>query len=263
MGSTKPRVCLVLLTLGILTFTEDICKNPIIKKLINGYYCPADTRTVKFSYVSHQYCTHYCVSMIQCSMFYYHVNKSMCFVHKQVCVEMVKDKEHVFSSIILYEPPKYECITWSPYQGNIPDDGRFVSMTGRNHPNMAIRLHRNSEILPGRFLLGKRGARTVSLLNGPVFGKEIANSAMEFLIVNDICSVSWVPYIAGNLMPSMVVVGGWRANGEPLFVASLWTTDSNMNSKYYYGYYDPISRLAYTYTAGVQTNSSLHIMVEN
>ena len=64
-------------------------------------------------------------------------------------------------------------------------------------------------------------------------------------------------------MPSRVVVGGWRANGEPLFVASLWTTDSNMNSKYYYGYYDPISRLAYTYNAGVQTNPSLDIMVEN
>ena len=43
-----------------------------------------------------------------------------------------------------------------------------------------------------------------------MFVKEVADSVMAF-IVSHICSVSYVPYIAGNPMPSRVV-GSWRGN---------------------------------------------------
>ena len=185
-------------------------------------------------------------------------------MHNEVCMEMAKDKEHVLSSIILYEPIKHECISWLPYQGSVPDGERFVRMQA-GFPLILVRSRHNDEILPGRILEGKGEGRIISLVNGPVFIKKVADSAMEFLVVSDICSVAWVPYVTGNPMPSRAVVEGRKGNGEPLFVASLWTTVSTMEQIYFFGHYDPESGLGYTYmyNGGVNSNSSVDIMVEN
>ena len=64
-------------------------------------------------------------------------------------------------------------------------------------------------------------------------------------------------------MPPKAVVGGRKANGEPLFVASLWVITSDMTSKYLYGYYDPETKLG-SAAAGseAKSNSTVDIMVE-
>ena len=264
MGLTKFLTSTFLLhqIFGTEVCTSDICKKPITKKLINGYYCPTVRTTVQLFRVPHHICTHHCISVMQCSVLSYYVDKRLCLMHKEVCLEMTKDKEHVLSSIILYEPTKHECISWLPYQGSVPEGERFVRMQG-GFPLILVRLHRNNEILPGRFLQGNGEVRTISLVNGPVFIKEVANSAMEFFVVSDICSVTWVPYVTGSPMPLRALVGGRKANSKPLFIASLWTTGADMYKKYFYGHYDPESGLGYTYHGDVRSNSSVDIMVEN
>ena len=64
-------------------------------------------------------------------------------------------------------------------------------------------------------------------------------------------------------MPSGAVVGGQKSNGEPLFVAAMWTTDDNLDTKYMYGHYDPESETGYAYdNPRVATNTSVDIIVE-
>ena len=111
--------------------------------------------------------------------------------------------------------------------------------------------------------MNNNNAKTVSLVNGVTRIKQVADSKMELIVVNDACSVTWVSYVAGNQMPQRAVVGGERAGGEPLFVASLWTTKTDMVSRYSYGYYDTKSLLGYAYNGGQpRSNSSVDIMVE-
>ena len=88
------------------------------------------------------------------------------------------------------------------------------------------------------------------------------DSAVEFAVVSDTCSMVWVPYIAGNPIPQRAVVGGRNRNGGLLFIASLWATAS-LESRYYYGYYDLELQLGYTVYSGVASNASVDIMVEN
>ena len=83
-------------------------------------------------------------------------------------------------------------------------------MKGGEH--LAVRLKYKDEILPGRFIQGTSKVKTVSLVNGPVKVKEDPTSAVEFLVVSDVCSVAWVPYNAGDQMPSNAVKG--RAKTE-------------------------------------------------
>ena len=245
-------------------YEKDFCTNSITKKLINGYYCSADTNTVQFYYVPQHLCTHYCISIFQCPMLSYHVNKSLCLLHKDICVEMVPAKQQVFSSIILYRSPINECISWLAYGGSIPDGKRLVYMEQYNRHYIG-RLHYNHELLPGKVVKGSQHVtlKSVSLVNGlNAISKDI-DFDMEYLVVSDSCSVTWMPYVTGNQMPSRAVVGGWKSNGGPLLVASLWVTRSDMKSKYSYGYFDPETQLGYAFFTEALSNSSVDIMVEN
>ena len=120
----------------------------------------------------------------------------------------------------------------------------------------------NNEILPGRFIQGTINVKTVSLVNGRVMVKEDATSAVEFLVVSDVCSVAWVPHNVGDQMPSKAVMGWRKRNGKPLLVASLWMKNAEMESKYLYGYCDPESRLGYTVKSEPESNSGVDMMVE-
>ena len=249
---------LSILLLGMSVYTKDICTNVTIKKPLDGYYCTSDTNTVQLSNVPYHLCTHYCISVWQCPMLSYYENKAMCLVYREICVVMVKGTEEVFRSIMLYEPPKNECISWLPYQGSDPSGERLVYKDS----NYLIRQHHNNEILPGKVKKPSMKVRTVSLFNGPIRINKEANSKTEFLVVSDVCSIAWVPYVAGNEMPSRAVVGGQTVDGRPLFVASLWTADTSTNMGVF-GYYDPETKLGYATTGGqTVSNSSVNIMVE-
>ena len=232
----------------------------ISKKKIDDYYCPIDSKTVRFYRVSRHQCTQYFVSVLQCSVLSYHETKGMCMAHSEICVEMVQGTGRVFSSIMLYGSTKQECITWLSREGNLPDRERIVVMgDGKMYVG---RLHHSDETLPGRLTAIK--VKTVSLVNGPTtITENIDNPDVEYLVVSDTCSIIWVPYDTGNRMPSRAVVGGRKANGESFFVAALWVTNADMKSIYSYGYYDPETKLGYAALTGAQSNSTVNIMVEN
>ena len=260
IGSTKSPVHIMLVYLMLRTgvYTTDICTNPFIKEPIYGYYCPTDTKTIQLFHVPHYICTHYCVSVLQGAVLSYHVNKGLCLIHKERCNLMVQDTEQMFSTVMLHWQSIEQCISWLPCEESIPDGERFVRMDSGN--SFAVRLHYNNEILPGRFDSVK--VKTVTLLDGASIIRLYPDSTMEFLVVSGTCNIAWVPYISGNQMPPKAVVGGQRANGQPLFVASLWTTGIEMKSKYGYGYYDPESRLGYVALSEPRTNSSVDLLIE-
>ena len=97
MGLSTSLICIMLFcqTFGTVVCSKDNCTNPITKKLVVGYYCPADARTAQFANAPLHLCTHYCVSEFRCSMLSYYVNKRLCLVHNEICMEMVKDTADV------------------------------------------------------------------------------------------------------------------------------------------------------------------------
>ena len=252
-------IMLSFLTIGTGVYTKDTCADVITKKTIDGYYCPVDTKTVQISHVSRHLCTHYCVTVLQCPVFSYYETKGMCMLQREICLEMVQGTGQVFSSIIVYGSTKQECITWLPYPGSVPDQERLVVMA---NGNQVVRFRHNNEILPGKATASK--VKTVSFVNVPTKIDANLNPSVEYLVVSDTCSITWVPYVAGNPMPSRAVVGGQKVNGKPLFVAALWVTMNDMKKKYLYGCFDPESNLGYA-AAGSETesNSTVDIMVEN
>ena len=263
MGPTKYMTIIIQLCLILQTqiYTQDVCTHLITTKPLNGYHCPFDSGTVQLSHVPDYICTHYCVSRLQCPLMSYYVNKGICLLHKRLCVQMVQDSEQMFSSIISYQTVKYECISWLPYHlRNISENYRFVHMVYRNKSSHVIRLYHKNEILPGR--IGNSKVKTVSLADDTSRITVNPDAATEYVVVSDVCSIAWVPYVAGNEIPSRAVVGGQRADGGPLFVAALWTTNDDKEQRYSYGYYDPESRQGHALNSGPRLNASVDMMVE-
>ena len=121
MDSIKYLACIMVYqTFCMGNYTADNCEKCVIKKMINGYSCPTANRTTEHSNVPHHLCSHHCVSVGQWSMLSYHINKAVCLLYKDICVELVDDEGQVISSIILNRSSPHACISWPPYQGNIP-----------------------------------------------------------------------------------------------------------------------------------------------
>ena len=236
MVPRKPFICTGLLyqIFGTAVCTKKFPTILTAKKVSNSYYCPSDIRTFYLSHVSRHVCTHYCVSELWCSMLSYHMDGGVCILHKENCVVMMVATDQVLSYIMLYRQHYHGCISWLPYKANITYSERLVRMN--NGQLITVRMHHNDEILPA-WLHKNKLIKTVSLVDGPALVRKNLDSDVQFLVVSDSCSVVWVLYIAGNLMPPRAVVGGRKWNDGPLYVAALWTTNADMNKKY--GYHDP------------------------
>ena len=65
---------------------------PNYQETDNVYYCPVDARTIQFTNIPLQLCTHYCVSEVQCSILSYHVNKRLCLLHKKSALRWWKSQ---------------------------------------------------------------------------------------------------------------------------------------------------------------------------
>ena len=121
MDSIKYLACIMVCqTFCMGDHTASNCEKCVTKKIINGYSCPTANRTTEHSNVPHHLCSHHCVSVVQWSMLSCHINKAVCLLYKDISVELVDDEGQVFSSIIFNRSSPNACISWLPYQGNIP-----------------------------------------------------------------------------------------------------------------------------------------------
>ena len=264
MASTKSSKCIIFIYVSFwqTICTEQVCVNYIAQKPLDGYHCPVDGRTIKLSQVTSNMCSHYCVTLSQCHIVSYDANRHLCLVHDSLCIEMVRDKEQVFSSVMFYMSPRRGCISWLPYQGNTPEGERLVCRHSSKRRYIAIRLHYNNEILPGRFADHSTLLKLVSHVNGLTGIETSPTSSMDYLVVSEECSIAWVPYKAGDQMPPRAVVGGRKSHGGPLFVVSLWLSRGSYKPIYAYGHYDPDSQLGYGFNSGPDSSSSVNVMVE-
>ena len=86
---------------------------------------------------------------------------------------------------------------------------------------------------------------------GPITGADV-----EILTKDVACHLPWMPYTAGEPLPFGAVTGGRLADGSVIYVAKI-----NNHDHSFFGYYHPISVLAYYEHDGAQTTTSMDLLV--
>ena len=242
-----------------MALTDPHCTKYDISGTIVGYRCPDEFEAARLSRVQRHVCIQYCVQKVQCHMISFNNKEQLCLIYNRLCVETKHDLR--FSSLVLHEAPRRNCIFWVGYEGSVPLEKRIIYTEAGKYS--LVRFHYNGEMLPGRLLYktSTQKVKTVKHKNGLYKVNEDATNDVEFLFVSETCSVAWVPYTAGRKMPSGVVKGGWKWNEQPLFVAGLWTT-ADSETKYGFGHYDPQNEKGYVFNNGVASNKTMNLLVE-
>ena len=104
------------------------------------------------------------------------------------------------------------------------------------------------DIAHGEFWGNKLGMKI-----GPVHESD---QDIEFLAKDAACPVAWMPYTAGDPLPFGTVTGGQLADGTTTNVVKV-----NHQGYISFGFYDPNSALAHYERFGVQTTTSMDILI--
>ena len=79
---------------------------------------------------------------------------------------------------------------------------------------------------------------------------------IEFLTTDPACTIPWMPYAAGGLLPAGVISGGRLTDGSPTYAVKVIR-----NGIEFFGYYNTKSGLAYYEDDGVRTETSMQMLV--
>ena len=82
------------------------------------------------------------------------------------------------------------------------------------------------------------------------------NQNIEILTKDAACPLPWMPYTAGEPLPSGAVAGGHLADGSALYVMKI--ADNNYM---FFGYYNPKESLAYYEHSGARTTTSMEMLI--
>ena len=210
------------------------CRDAIVTKR-PGYRCITPNATSDRVAVDSHECSMMCMHRAKCRNLNYNFVDRECVLNEGPCLKLMPD-DH-FLAIFFREAWAEICLKWVPSTGSVT--AAMVPMSPCNsHSNYytcyVARLVSPTHILPGKFQDIDDNVYSV------LYGDKYVSGNKEVLEVTTGCQVTWVPYIAGSVVPSGAVVGGYLADG---FGSTLYVIRGLVPQGYkVIGYYDPASQ---------------------
>ena len=148
-----------------------------------------------------------------------------------------------------FGPPRDTCVHWGSSQepGRVP-----VEIPGQDR---LARIKIGDTLLVGKFDISREQfwANNEGVQVGPVYQTE---QDIEFLTINPDCTLPWMPYTAGSVLPTGIISGGHLSGGTTTYVIKVLH-----NGMQIFGYYNTGSELAYFEYVGGRTKSSMEMLL--
>ena len=195
------------------------CRHEEIRE-VPGQRCVVGNMTfVHDGLVDRRKCITDCMRRHQCQLVNYNTDESHCVLSLEACTELVPDEQY---NVMLVGPrlTAEQCLGWVPITEHTLS--RMISSDdcerSRTYPETECyvgRIKSPPHIIPGKFIPRRRHV-VYSVLNGSTF----MDGTNEILEVPPPCLVTWVPYSAGNVLPTRAVLGGYLENetGSRLYI---------------------------------------------
>ena len=187
-----------------------------------------------------------------CPYFNYNIVEKFCQLGDEGCVSLVLDNQYNLTSFV---SPVKSCVEWIPAADS--DTSHMIrSSTCHSVPPYITcfvgRLISGLHILPGSYRIG---VPLYTSLNGQGY----TSGQKEVLTVGAGCQVGWIPYVAGNVIPTRAVVGGFLASGTGF---TLFVIRGQANGYTLFGYYNPNAQNGYVEIDGVHVLTEMEMLVE-
>ena len=203
------------------------------------------TTTSDMRQAAHPQCLWLCLRMKTCRYINHNSATGQCELGLGQCESL-----QLAAGVLIntFGPPRHGCIRWC---------ARCETGTVQGTHGYAARITSDGAVLIGTiynsssavFWANKEG---VSI--GPVYE---ADQDIELLLKDATCPLPWMPYTAGEPLPSGAVAGGRLTDGSAMYVAKIISGKGHV----VFGYYNPKPALAYYESNGIHTTTSMDILV--
>ena len=211
-----------------------------------GVQCLTNTKEVGDG-ITRRQCVWRCLRMKTCLHVNHNSDTGECKLGLSLC-ELLQPAAGV--SVNAFGPPRLGCVQWSTNQG--PGYERLEDQNGDMY---IARIISAGSVVIGLFDIawGEFWGNREGVKLGPV---RESDQDIEFLAKDVTCPLPWMSYRAGDQLPFGTVTGGQLAHGTVTYVVKV-----NHQGYISFGYYEPNAAVAYYERFGVQTTTSMDILI--
>ena len=229
----------------------NVCYVTYTQQPTAGHRCVASLNTeLTLWHTDRPQCVWRCLKLKTCRYINYNYETRQCDLGPDKCESLVPA---VGVAVSVFGPPRDTCVHW----GSRHEHGRVVvELQFPNNIRYLARIAKDDNVLVGKFnpkfgnFYGNNGGERV----GPVLETD---QDIEFLTMDPTCTLTWMPYTAGGLLPFGVVSGGLLADGSTTYVSKV----THDNVRLSFGYYNTKTELVYYDVAGARTKTSMELLV--
>ena len=213
LRSTRPRMKRILLifVLGLLcntaTCSTERCESHDYTMPFHGRYCPTEGIIVP-NLAWHQ-CKLYCLQQSSCQAVNYDFAANLCTYFITTCPLAIN---HPNMAFVMFTGRQIEqCIEWIPMEDGNPTQDRSVTV---DNERFAARMHKDGNDFIGFW----RATLDECYSHHDVPFTYSDGYPCQYLRIRDGCTVYFVNYELGTLLPPTALIGGYTADGLPLYI---------------------------------------------
>ena len=240
------RVIIYVLIFSSQVLCANACSQKFAQEPLCDHHCVSrPDSVVTVQQTDRPQCVWKCLTLEACQYINHNHATRQCDLGLSKCESLIP----VFGVVVnAFGPPRDTCVHWGSSQvpGRVP-----VEIPGQDR--LARIIYFNT------FVVGKFNINSDSFkanLGGMVFNGP-AGPGTEFLTINPACTLPWMPYTAGGLLPAEVINGGHLLDGSTAYVVKV-----NHSGVQTFGYYSArTERAYYEYHLGANTKTSMEMLV--
>ena len=240
-------VLFYILFLFSLSLSGTACDIKHTNEPLHGHHCVA--RAHSEITVSQKDCMTQCFRKKMCYFINHDYGTDQCHLGLDKCESLVPV---IQGTVQVFGPPRYNCVHWGP-RGESGRERIEVLFNG-------CFLYLARVLIGDALIVGKfkphYGNFQSNKKNMDVGRIKETDHDIEFLIMDPACTLLWMPYRAGELLPNGVISGGHLADESTTYVAKV-IHDIEPS----FGYYNTKSELAYYKMGDLSTTSTMELLI--
>ena len=215
-----------------------------------GYYCNGPYQ-VKITVTSQHHCTLKCISDSRCRVLSYNTVHHYCLLSMEPCV--VADEHPDFMLMVFRLSETEQCVSWET--GSIPR--RMVESLQHPPPGAVCRYGIAQDVHPG---IGFPQVQHPCYVT-PLTGQEASAPWPDYdiLSVSSNCTLAWMPYTPGNILPTSAVQTGYVTGTGETYTTRIYRSELNYPK---FGVYVPGDNAAHYPYIGDQSSAIFDILVQ-
>ena len=219
---------------------DDNCHHKLTRPELPRFRCVTESEVyTDIIGIEQHMCTYQCIRRNDCSIINYNTEKNTCHLSNDPCVALEGDDTFQVNNLGLFH--RSECLRWLP-TSSFENSETVISPDCHHLETVCYvgRLISSTNILPGKYM--RESDKVGTVFNGNEVTHIHFSSIKETLDVRPGCQLTWMPFSAGDVIPTGAVEGGFlESNGATLYVIRAPAGPRTA----IFGYYDPASNSGY------------------